>query len=405
MPLSSLLKRSGRAIRTRTIKAFSEAVSYNYSKYGPTGYIDSSTFHSSYDGIETSWHKTIYNQLDISTDLYNSTVDFMRLEDFDQESGKISSKIDVGAVSVLNGRVYTNSPELVIPFDTNNQIITDVLFHHRHGSFDNNYSLNIKYFPKPINIKGTAVNLLAGGGSGSNIAHWMLDVIPRLEQIEKLYPLKEIDKLILPGKEISFKTESLEELGFDRTKLIFVTSQLAHIQASRMLFATPPRSHDKVLVPKWLVDFHRNCFLNNPSQSNNSYPKKIYISRKDSNLRSLENESAVVKSLNKRGYTEIVFSEYSYTEKVKIANNASEIVSMSGAGLTFLLFCKPETKVLEIFPKSFVHYVNYNIAMQCNLNYSYMIFGNESTNKLARNAQRDSVIVDIQQMENVLDEF
>jgi capsular polysaccharide biosynthesis protein len=329
----------------------------------------------------------------------------MRLEDFDQESGKISSKIDVGAVSVLGGRVYSNSPELVIPFDTNSKIITDVLFHHRRGSFGDNYSLNIKYFPKPINIKGTVVNLLAGGGSGSNIAHWMLDVIPRLEQVRKLYPLKNIDKLIIPGGKIPFKTESLQALGIERNKLMFVTSQLTHIKASCMLFATPPRAHNKVLVPKWLIDFHRNCFLNNPSQPQNNYPKKIYISRKDSNLRSLENENAVVKSLKKRGYTEIIFSEYSYIEKVQIANNASEIVSMSGAGLTFLLYCKPETKVLEIFPRSFVHYVNYNIAIQCNLNYRYIIFGNESSNKLARNAQRDSVIVDIRQMESVLDEF
>ncbi|RUM94933.1 MAG: hypothetical protein DSZ28_00620 [Thiothrix sp.] len=405
MPIPRLLKRTGNALRTRAIKAFTEALPFNYSRYRPSGYIDSSICDDSYNGIEASWHKTIRNELSIPADLYNSTVDFMRLEDFDQESGKLSSRIDIGAVSILNGRVYTNSPECVVPFDSNHRVITDVLFHHRHRTFNKDYSLNIKYFPSPISIKGTAVNLLAGGGSGSNIAHWMLDVIPRLEQIEKLYPLKEIDTLILPGKEISFKTESLEELGFDRTKLIFVTSQLAHIQASRMLFATPPRSHDRLLIPEWLMQFHRKNFLNSPSKTKTHYAKKIYISRKDSALRALDNESELLQSLEKRGYKEIIFSNHSYQERIKIANHADEIISMSGAGLTFLLFCKPGTKILEIFPRRFVHYVNYNIAIKLNLIYRYIIFGNEGIQESAGNAQRGSVVVDIQKINDLLNEF
>jgi hypothetical protein len=405
MSLSIFLKRSSGAIRTRAIKVISEVVPYNYSKYKPAGYIDSSTFLDVYDGIEATWHEAIVNELTISKGLYNATVDFMRLEDFDEESGKISSEIDVGAVSVLDGRVYTNSPERVIPFDRNNKVITDVLFHHRLGNFNENYSLNIKYFPKPTLIEGTAVSLLAGGGAGSNIAHWMLDVIPRLEQVRKLFPLDKVDKLIVPGKEMAFKTESLTGLGVDRNKLIFVTSQLAHFKASRMLFATPPRSHDKVLVPEWLVKFHRQFFLDTPLSPKNNYPKKIYISRKDSNLRALGNEHEVCQLLKKRGFSEVVFSEYSYTEKVQLANNAEEIISMSGAGLTFLLFCRPGTKVLEIFPRSFVHYVNYSIAMQCRLNYRYIVFGNSKSNKSARAAQRNSVIVDTEQLEKILDDF
>jgi len=401
--IHSILGRIGSPARTRAIKFFSESIPFNYSKYKPTGYIDSSTLSSSYDGIESSWHESIHNELRIPSQLYKSTVNFMRLESYHQESGKISSTIAVGAVSVLNGRVYSNSPERVIPFDTNNKVITDVLFHHCQESFKEDYSLRVKFFPKPLRIKGTAVSLLAGGGSGINIAHWMLDVIPRLEQIKKLYPLDKIDKFICPGKEISYKTESLKILGIEREKLIFITSQLVHIEASRMLFATPPRSHHKVFVPEWLTAFHRKYYLRGTSRANGiSYPKKIYISRKDSKLRGLDNEPELTQSLKKMGYEEIILSNYSYSERINIVNNANEIVSMSGAGLTFIIFCKPGTKVLEIFPRSFVHYVNYNIAKQCDLRYQYMIANTAGTGTTPREAQRDSIAVNIKKMKDLL---
>ena len=395
---NNLLKRAASIIRTRTTKTLAESVPLNAKRYAPKGYYGFKDIDESYNGLNGEWRSHVHNELEIPEELYRQTTDFMRLEVFDERRSSVSSEYLVGAISAPNGRVYTYSPERVIPFDGNGKVMTDVLFHHCKSSFETDYSLNIKFFPKPAHINGAAASLLAGGGSGINIAHWMLDVIPRLACIEKIRPLDSIDKVIVPGSRTSYKVESLRRLGIDESKIIFSTSQLTHIEADHLLFATPPRSHNKVLVPEWVNTFHRSRFLDPDNKEKNDYPKRIYISRRDSSLRGVVNEDEVINTLKRKGFTEIVLSRFPYDEKIALFANAEEIVSMSGAGLTFLMFCKPETKVLELFPKDFIHYVNYNLAKLNKLDYRYLVFGKGVTDKSARHAQRSSLKINIDDM-------
>lgn len=394
-----------KSIRTRIIRLFTELIPFNLSKYMPRDYADSSTFDSTYTGIESSHHEEFLNELYIPIDLYENTAQFMRLDKYNKSTLKASSNISVGAVSVPSGRVYSNSPLLVVPLDANGVVLTDVIFHHLQSEFNTDYHLPIRFFPNPIKIEGTVASLLAGGGSGTNIGHWMLDVLPRIKQMEKLLPINKIDRFLVPGNETQYKTNTLKQLGISREKLIFVEPQIVHFKASTMLFSTPPRSHNKTLVPKWIIDFHRCNFLVNADIRNSNYPNKIYLSREDSKLRGLKNEPEVVNYLSSKGYKKIILTHYDYMEKIKVVHNAKEIVSLTGAGLTFLLYCQPGANVLEIFPRSFVHYVNYCIAMRCNLNYEYLIVDSGLTSNSSRDAQRDSITIDIDELESSLKHF
>ena len=54
---------------------------------------------------------------------------------------------------------------------------------------------------------------------------------------------------------------------------------------------------------------------------------------------------------------------------------ADEIVAVHGAGLTNLLFCRPGTRVIEIFPENFVKSTYFWLARQLGLEYHYLIGG------------------------------
>ena len=60
-------------------------------------------------------------------------------------------------------------------------------------------------------------------------------------------------------------------------------------------------------------------------------------------------------------------SEKKFIDQVKIFNSAKLIVAMHGAGLTNLLFCKSNTKVIEI-TKNFVDYLNTDDPIYMKLN-------------------------------------
>ena len=77
-------------------------------------------------------------------------------------------------------------------------------------------------------------------------------------------------------------------------------------------------------------------------KSNNSYPTKIYIDRKDSvsntrNLRSILNEDQIIEFL-KNKFEILTLSNYSFKEQVRVINNAKVIVGLHGAGFANFVF-------------------------------------------------------------------
>ena len=84
--------------------------------------------------------------------------------------------------------------------------------------------------------------------------------------------------------------------------------------------------------------------------------RKIFISRKDASSRTITNEEELINFLKNDNFEIINLSEKKFTDQVKIFNSAKLIVAMHGAGLTNLLFCKSNTKVIEI-TENFVDYL------------------------------------------------
>ena len=116
---------------------------------------------------------------------------------------------------------------------------------------------------------------------------------------------------------------------------------------------------------------------------------KIYIRRSRSHLsdlnkndgvfpnarrRQIVNEDELVESLKKIGIKSVFFEDYTISQKIQIARDASLIVSPSSGGLTFVLFASRMTNVVEIYPPNPHQYCNQHLDVSRALNIPFRRF-------------------------------
>ena len=107
-----------------------------------------------------------------------------------------------------------------------------------------------------------------------------------------------------------------------------------HVKAEAIIATTHPRPNVQE-VPRWIVDWLRNVFLEKASQQ--QYSRFVYIGRADASRRRLLNEeecfSAVLQPL---GFEAYQLSEMPVTSQIRLFAGADAIVSIHGAALTNL---------------------------------------------------------------------
>ena len=97
------------------------------------------------------------------------------------------------------------------------------------------------------------------------------------------------------------------------------------------------------------INYIKAKFLSCIEGKKYDFAKKVFISRADSQFRKIINEDEVFKVFEQCGFTRYVLSNLSIKEQVALFNGADIVVAAHGAGLINILFCKPETKIIEIF--------------------------------------------------------
>lgn len=186
--------------------------------------------------------------------------------------------------------------------------------------------------------------------------HWFQDILGRLALLE-MHGI-EYDYLYVPSNK-KFMKETLELWGIDSCKIISPEDKDFCIQA------------DEVIVPSYVLNknqgfnkyagFHQNPLtsqyvsqkLIQAAQSKNidtiNFSKRVFISRKDAPKRKILNEDEIFKLFETKGFVRYELSKFSVAEQIMLFNQAEIIVGEHGAGMTNCLFCRPETKVIEIF--------------------------------------------------------
>ena len=171
-------------------------------------------------------------------------------------------------------------------------------------------------------------------GSSGNYWHDLIDFYSKIFSYDKKID-NNIDKIIIGNSYIKDPIITLLKKLNIQKKIINIDTKTKILKNS---FFVSSKDTTKT------NDFYRLLFMDN----NIKQTKNIYISRKDSNTRSIQNEDEVVNFLKKFDFEVYELSKLTFLEQIKIFNQAKIIVSMHGAALTNLMFCNPETIVVEI---------------------------------------------------------
>ena len=170
--------------------------------------------------------------------------------------------------------------------------------------------------------------------------------------------------------DIDGKKNSIEVLD-----KIISSKKYRHIKAQQLIVTDHPvvttgnATNDILNIPIWITKWLQEKFIVKDNKTKN----KIYIERGDDNLkrnqlRSIINENEIKKYLLNKDFIIIKPHEINFLDQVNYFYNADYIVSLHGAAFANIVFCKPETKIVELKGLHAGAAIE-NLAKKSNLNY------------------------------------
>ncbi|WP_300004147.1 glycosyltransferase 61 family protein [Anabaena sp. AL09] len=232
----------------------------------------------------------------------------------------------------------------------------------------NHAIFSIEHLP-PIHFREGNVAVLAG--LTNNIYfHWMLDILPRWELLRKQNcDFDKIDYFVVDNS-LPFQRETLNLLQIPENKQINI-NQSHHIQASKLIVPSFPAS--VAWMPKWTCEFLKHHFLIPEYVKNTPSQQRIYITRNLAKSRRILNEDEILNLLQSYGFTVVTLESMSVLEQAALFSQAEIIISPHGSGLTNLVFCQPETKVIELFAPNYVYHCYWWLSNLIGLDYYYLL--------------------------------
>ena len=121
----------------------------------------------------------------------------------------------------------------------------------------------------------------------------------------------------------------------------------------------------------YIIDYLKVKFLSFIQNEKYNFSKKVFISRLDASARKIFNEDEIFSLFESKGFKRYLLGKMSISEQVALFNGAEIIIAPHGAGLVNLMFCNPETKVVEIF-QARSDSCFYYLSQSCNLQYYFI---------------------------------
>ncbi len=226
-----------------------------------------------------------------------------------------------------------------------------------------------QYLPEPLMLAGNVV--CCGTRYAYSYFHWLFDVIPKIGLLQEQEDLQKIDRFIFNKTYERFHHEIFSLLGLTPDKLLFVNKIYARCKKLFIPLFSFNKGHFKGYVSQPVCKYLRSTFLDKFNNSTNSYPRRLYISRSRASHRRLLNEGDIIETIDHFGFEVVRPEELSFTEQVKLFQQASAIVASHGAGLSNIVFCQPHTKVIELFGHQILDYY-WIISNHVGLDYYYV---------------------------------
>jgi len=235
-----------------------------------------------------------------------------------------------------------------------------------------------RQLPVSKTVNGVTANLYGTSVSADgNYFHWFVDTMPRLFLIERFHSLDKIDQLLVPPLKFDFHWDSLTAFGFDRSQIIEL-QPLDCVQFECLLASSAPRGKGSAICPGWIIDRYNDVLLEKAKEVQSVAGKRVYISRRDAPSRMFTNENEVCRVMESHGFDIVELTPLNLWEKIAVFRDANFIVSQTGAGLTNLMFCNSNVKVLELVDERFVYPMYASLAVYGGGTHHAHFFTNDS---------------------------
>lgn len=219
-----------------------------------------------------------------------------------------------------------------------------------------------RFFPRIFRADHPVVTL-ATGWQGA-FYHWVFEVLPRLHLAEKAgYLISGGKTKVYVEVACPFQKESLELLGITPDQMVNA-HEYAAVRTPQLI--VPSISETPTV---WACHFLREKFF--PKLSRRP-PLRLYVSRSDASRRRILNEDEVVALLKKYGFEKVELSSRSFKDQAELFHAAEAVVGPHGAGLSHLVFCQPNTPVLEIFSPAYFNPCYWHVCNRVGLAYHYL---------------------------------
>ena len=198
---------------------------------------------------------------------------------------------------------------------------------------------------KSITKLGNVLDLFTPGAT--IYTHFIFDLLPKIKcVIDAGYNLDNFDHIVINSKNQNFQKQAIELFKLDISKIVPIAKLQDKIcQIDLLIDVSPVRKN--YATPPWIIKYVKDIFYE--QTPNKLVGDKIYISRANASRRKVLNEDEVSLLLISNGFDILYAENYTISEMNYIMARAKIIVATHGAGLANIAFCKPYTKIIELF--------------------------------------------------------
>ena len=202
--------------------------------------------------------------------------------------------------------------------------------------------------PSATRLRGRSV--LLGSTGGNTYHHWMMEVIPRLRLLREAdLDVRSFDHVLVNSTMHAFQRESLASLGIKKEHIRTFKKGTRYICETLYLASLPGLlGHPSTETCYFL----RECFLDPASIKG---ARKLWIGRKAQLSRSLQGGYEIEQYLRQRGFENFEPGDWTVEMQAQAFFGADWVVAAHGAALTNLAFCRPGTRVVELFSSEYVN--------------------------------------------------
>jgi hypothetical protein len=269
-------------------------------------------------------------------------------------------------VSIKNGRfLCVYSRNMILYRDS---VIEELSFHGYHEP-NPKVVLTLDGYPKKQKINGKVLCLSVTGGQ-KNYFNFSTKLIQRIGFAKSMdYSISDFDFILVNKITASFQKELLDIHGIPSEKII-ETEENTFIEATELMI--PSLSLQSFYGNNYIRETVLNSPLRNGLSARKS-PSRVFLSRRKAKWMRIVNEDVLDALFEKYNIIPIEFEGMSVLEQATLMNNCELFISVHGAGMTNIIYCKPKTGIIEILNRHRLNVGYYPYAVFQKLNYGYIL--------------------------------